>query len=127
MIGHLFLRLGFWLLLTADFSLINIIIGVLAALVLPRKKGPYLPFSVWLKGAWKVIKLLPVAYLEAFSLLIHRHTQEEVTTHPFRIGRSPWLLYLEIFLINFSPKSIVLQVDKHRRIHIHQIQRRNRL
>ena len=126
MISHLFLRLGFWLLLTADTSLMNITIGVLAALVLPRKKGPRLPLMAWLKGAWKVIKLLPIAYLEAFSLLIHTHTEEEVTTRPIGMSRNPWLLFLEIFLINFSPKSIVLQVDQHRRIHIHQIRQRNR-
>jgi multicomponent Na+:H+ antiporter subunit E len=126
MISHLFLRLGFWLLLTADFSVINITIGVITAFVLPRKKGPHLPLIAWFKGAWKVLKLLPIAYLEAFSLLIHPYTDEEVTTRPIGMGRNPWLLFLEIFLINFSPKSIVLQVDKHRRIHIHKIRHRNR-
>ena len=126
MISHLSLRLGFWLLLTADFSMMNITIGVLAALLLPRKKGPRLPLMAWLQGAWKVIKLLPIAYLESFSLLIHAHTEEEVTTSPIGKDRNPWLLFLKIFLINFSPKSIVLQVEKHRSMQIHQIRRRNR-
>ena len=126
MISHLFLRLGFWLLLTADISVMNITIGVLAALVLPRNKGPHLPLMAWLKGAWKVLKLLPIAYLEAFSLLIHSHTEEEVTTCPIGKDRNPWLLFLKIFLINFSPKSIVLQVEKQRSMQIHQIRRRNR-
>lgn len=126
MISHLSLRLGFWLMLTSDFSFMNITIGVLAALVLPRKQGPRLPLLAWLKGAWKVIKLLPIAYLEAFSLLIHSHTEEGVITPHEGMGSNPWQLFLEIFLINFSPKSIVLQVDKYRRIHIHQIRQRNR-
>ena len=126
MISHLFLRLGFWLLLTADFSVINITIGVITAFVLPRKKGPHLPLIAWFNGAWKVLKLLPIAYLEAFSLLIHSHTEEEVTTCPIGKDRNPWLLFLKIFLINFSPKSIVLQVEKQRSMQIHQIRRRNR-
>ena len=126
MISHLLLRLGFWLLLTADISVMNITIGVLAALVLPRKKGPRLPLMGWLKGVWKVIALLPIAYLEALSLLIQSYTKEEVTTCPIRMDRNPRLLFLDIFLINFSPKSIVLRVDKLRRIHIHQIRPRHR-
>lgn len=123
-ISHLVLRLGFWLLLTADASLINIIIGVLVALALPFPKGPRLPLFAWIQGVWKTIKLLPIAYLEALSLLLHAHTKEVVTTRAIPVGQNPWLLLLEIFLINFSPKSIVIKKDEQGRLHIHHIRQR---
>ena len=120
------LRLGFWLLLTADTSSINITIGVLIALALPHHKGSRLPLLGWIKGAWRMMKLLPIAYLEALSLLIYTHPEEYVTTRPLGKNRNPWLLLLEIILINFSPNSIALQEDEQGRIHIHNIRRRKR-
>ena len=126
MISHLLLRLGFWLLLTADTSSINITIGVLVALALPHHKGSRLPLSGLIDGAWRMIKMLPGAYLEAFSLLIYANPEEAVTKRPVGPDRNPWLLLLEIILINFSPNSIALQGDEQQRIHIHHIRRRKR-
>ena len=126
MISHLLLRVGFWLLLTADTSSINITIGVLVALALPHHKGSRLPLFGWIKGAWRMMKLLPIAYLEALSLLIYNHPEEYVTSRPLGKDRNPWLLLLEIILINFSPNSIALQGEEQGRIHIHHIRRRKR-
>ena len=36
---NIILRLGFWFLLTNDFSVANIVIGVIIALLLPQKSG----------------------------------------------------------------------------------------
>jgi len=60
------------------------------------------------------------------SLLIYAHPEEDVTTRPIGTDRNPWLLLLEIILINFSPNSIVLQGDEQQGIHIHHIRRRKR-
>jgi len=126
MISHVALRLGFWLLLTADTSWTNIAIGVLLAFALPRHKDPRQPLSGWIKGAWQLLKLVPIAYRDAVSLLLHAHPEEAETTRTVDGDYSSWSTLLHILLINFSPKTLVTWGDEQQRLHIHHIRRRDR-
>lgn len=115
MIGYrdLLLRLTLWFLLTADGSWENILMGVGISLLIP-KFGPrcYTPPNVikdWLHIVWEIIVAIPKAYIEAFEMIFRPHRREEVICEKSKRRRTPGLIFLEIFLITFTPKTIVVK------------------
>lgn len=130
MIGYptLILRLSLWFLLTSDFSSFNVFLGFAIALILPqpypqKRRGS---FIAWFKAIWEVIKTLPIAYGEAWEIMVRPHYGEEMVKEPVRLGRSPGLIFLDIFLITFTPKTIVVKYDPAGEYDIHRIYRRRK-
>lgn len=128
MIGslNLILRLTIWFLLTANLSLANIIIGVCVALLLP---GGYTKSGVlkdWLRVLGEIIVAIPKAYLEAFEIIFRPHTHEDVTMEQVKPQRSPGLIFLDIFLITFTPKTIVLKYHEAGWYEVHWVRRRKK-
>ncbi|MEB3295888.1 MAG: cation:proton antiporter [Synechococcales bacterium] len=109
MIGHIILRLTIWFLLTANFSTTNIIIGVAIAFLLPRPSQSKERLGEILLGLWEIIKSIPQAYQEAVELIFRPHTEEEIILEKVRPGRSRGMIFLDIFLITFTPKTTVLK------------------
>ncbi|MBD2464679.1 Na+/H+ antiporter subunit E [Oscillatoria sp. FACHB-1407] len=126
MIGQLLLRLTLWFLLTANFSLANIIIGVCIALLLPHQGISRESWREWLRMVWKVLKAIPQAYIEAVELILRPHQAEEIVMERVRSRRSPGLVFLDIFVITFTPKTIVLNHHKDGSYEVHQVTRRRR-
>ncbi|MBH8554460.1 Na+/H+ antiporter subunit E [Nostocaceae cyanobacterium CENA357] len=126
MVGHLnlILRLVIWFLLTADFSVANIIIGVSIALLLPgRHKGPE-ALKDWLRVLGEIVVALPQAYIEAFEIIIRPHKYEDITMERVKPRRTPGLIFLDIFLITFTPKTIVLKYHEEGWYEVHRVRRR---
>jgi multicomponent Na+:H+ antiporter subunit E len=121
MIGHLILRLSIWFLLTANVSLTNIIIGVIIALVLPRGKSSPEKLKDWLKMIIKIIITIPLAFIEAFEIILRPHNQEEIIMEKVKLKRSPLLIFVDIFLITFTPKTIVFKYREEGWYEVHQI------
>lgn len=128
MIGYLnlILRLVIWFLLTANFSLANIIIGLGVALLLPRCRTAPGALRDWLRVLWEIIVAIPTAYLEAFELMFRPHTQEGIVMERVKPRRSPGLVFLDIFLITFTPKTIVLKYHEAGWYEVHRVMRRRR-
>lgn len=128
MVGHLnlILRLVIWFLLTADFSVANIIIGVSIALLLPGR--PKTPESLkdWLRVLGEVIVAIPKAYIEAFEIILRPHKHEDITMERVKAGRTPGLIFLDIFLITFTPKTIVLKYHEQGWYEVHWVRRRRK-
>jgi multicomponent Na+:H+ antiporter subunit E len=127
MIGYLeiLLRLTIWFLLTADGSLVNIIIGVAVALLLPRDRIKPSVLKDWLHVLWEVIVAIPQAYIEAVEIMLRPHRHEDVTMERVKPNRTPGLIFLDIFLITFTPKTIVLKYHDDGRYEVHRIRRRS--
>jgi len=132
MIGYrdLFLRLTIWFLLTADLSLANIVIGVAIAFLLPTF-GPrsFVAPAVlkdWLQILWEIIVAIPKAYIEAFEMILRPHNHEEIIPETSRPRRTPGLLFLDIFLITFTPKTIVVKHHEEGWHEVHWVKRRRR-
>ncbi|XHX78849.1 MAG: cation:proton antiporter [Stenomitos frigidus ULC029] len=129
---NLMLRLIIWFLLTANLSLANIIIGVCVALLLPRRRTAPGALKDWLRVLWEIIVAIPQAYLEAFELMLRPHIEEVVTMErvkPSRVSSrgampTPGLIFLDIFLITFTPKTIVLKYHEAGWYEVHRVQRR---
>ena len=121
MIGHLIFRLSIWLLLTANVSLTNIIIGVIIALLLPRGKSSPEKLKSWVKVIIKIFVAIPVAFMEAFEIIFRPHNQEEIIMEKVKLNRSPLLVFIDIFLITFTPKTIVMKYHEEGWYEVHHI------
>ncbi len=108
-VGHLILRLTIWLLLTSDLSGINLAMGLAIALLLPRPDGRSIAVGDWLRMLSKILWAIPLAYLEAFEMLLRPHTQEDIVLERVPPQRSSQLIFLDVFVITFTPKTIVLR------------------
>jgi len=126
MIGHLILRLTIWLLLTANVSLTNIIIGVIIALLLPRGKSSPEKLKSWVKVIIKIFVAIPVAFMEAFEIIFRPHKQEEIIMEKVKLNRSPLLVFIDIFLITFTPKTIVMKYHEEGWYEVHYIKPRKK-
>lgn len=122
--GDLILRLVIWFLLTADLSLVNIAIGVTIALLLPRSSVTKTRLRDLLWGLGKIIVAIPQAYGEAVQLILQPHTEEEIVMERVQGRRSPGLVFLDIFLITFTPKTTVLNYHEDGWYEVHQVKRR---
>ncbi len=106
---NIILRLAIWFLLTADLSPANIIIGVSIAFLLPRSKTSLGALKDWLRVLWEIIVAIPQAYIEAIQIMVRPHNDEVLVCESVKPQRTPGLIFLDIFLITFTPKTIVLK------------------
>jgi multicomponent Na+:H+ antiporter subunit E len=118
------LRLTIWFLLTADLSLTNIIIGIVVTLLIPRSATNPAPLREWLKALWHILIAIPQAYIEAIELILRPHRYEDVTLEKVSLHRTPGLIFLDIFIITFTPKTIVTQYHQRGWYQVHWIRRR---
>ncbi|MBE9199238.1 MULTISPECIES: Na+/H+ antiporter subunit E [unclassified Nodularia (in: cyanobacteria)] len=128
MIGHLnlILRLTIWFLLTSDVSLPNIIIGVSVALLLPGRQKVPEALRDWLRVLGEVLVAIPQAYIEAFEIIFRPHNHEDVIMERVKPQRTPGLIFLDIFLITFTPKTIVLKYHEKGLYEVHRVRRRKK-
>ena len=126
MIGHLnlILRLTIWFLLTSDLSLANIIIGVIVALLLPGRQRVPEALRDWLRVLGEVLVAIPQAYVEAVEIIFRPHNHEDVIIERVKPQRTPGLVFLDIFLITFTPKTIVLKYHEQGWYEVHLVRRR---
>lgn len=128
MIGilDLLLRLTIWFLLTSDLSWPNVLIGIAVALIIPRRYTQLSTLKDWLQTLWEVAIAIPQAYIEAVEIMIRPHTEEEVVTERVKPRRTPGLIFLDVFLITFTPKTIVLNHHEDGTYEVHRIRRPRR-
>jgi multicomponent Na+:H+ antiporter subunit E len=124
MIGHLILRLTLWFLLTANFSPANIAIGLAVALLLPRPDRATESLKDWLQMLGKILWAIPQAYVEAFEMIFRPHPREDVVLERVEARRSSRLVFLDIFLITFTPKTIVLDHHPEGWYEVHRVRPR---
>jgi multicomponent Na+:H+ antiporter subunit E len=124
--GDIILRLVIWFLLTANFSWENILIGITIALLLPRTSKSHTRLRDLLWALGKIVVAIPQAYKEAIQLILQPHTEEEIVMERVQGHRSPGLIFLDIFLITFTPKTTVLKYREDGWYEVHQVKRRQR-
>lgn len=123
---NLLLRLTIWFLLTADLSWQNILIGVAIAFLLPGRQKSEALLKDWLRVLGEILVAIPQAYLEAVEMIFRPHQQEDMTRERVKPQRTPGLIFLDIFLITFTPKTIVVKYHENGWYSVHRVQRRKR-
>ena len=128
MIGYLdlIMRLVIWFLLTADFSMANIVIGVAIAFLLPRSYLKSAPLKDWLQTLGEIMIAIPQAFIEAIEIMIRPHNEEDIVSERVKPRRTPGLIFLDIFLITFTPKTIVTKYQKSGWYQVHRVIRKSR-
>ncbi len=121
MIGNFILRLTIWLLLTANWSLENLIIGIAITCLLPHNSAAPERLKDILRGIGKILIAIPQAYLEAITLILRPHEREEIMMERVRDGRSSGQIFLDIFLITFTPNTIVLNYHEDGWYEVHHV------
>ena len=126
MIGYIniMLRMVIWFLLTADLSPANIMIGMTVALLLPGRYSSPGVIKDWLRALGETIVAIPQAYMEAFEIMVRPHPHEDVTMERVKPQRTPGLIFLDIFIITFTPKTIVLKYHQAGWYEVHWVKRR---
>jgi multicomponent Na+:H+ antiporter subunit E len=118
MIGYFCLCMTIWVLLTANFGWVNLLIGVLMSLLLSRGATTAHSWQELLVSGWKILLAIPQAYAEAIELILRPHTYETIENEPLPArrfatkGDTPGLVFLDIFLITFTPKTTVLRFQQ---------------
>ncbi|MEN9216904.1 MAG: Na+/H+ antiporter subunit E [Gloeomargarita sp. HHBFW_bins_162] len=112
MVGTILLRLTVWFLLTANFSGVNILLGLLVAVLLPHRGRLRQNWPELGRGVWRIVRAIPQAYTEALEMMVSPHTREEIQIDPVQPNRTPGLVFLDIFYITFTPKTIVLNYQE---------------
>lgn len=115
------MRLSIWFLLTADLSWPNLVIGIILALALPRGRSIPSRLKDWLRVMGEILQAIPQAYVEAIEIMFRPHDREVVTLEQVKPQRTPGLIFLDIFLITFTPKTIVLKYHERGWYEVHQI------
>jgi multicomponent Na+:H+ antiporter subunit E len=123
---NLILRLTIWFLFTADLSVINILIGIGVALILPRGGMKPAAFKDWLYVLGKAVMAIPKAYGQAVEIMIRPHTLEDITEERIESPRSPGLVFLDVFVITFTPKTLVLNYHEAGWYEIHRLKRKRK-
>ncbi len=119
---NIILRLSIWFLLTANLTLANIIIGLAIALLLPlpnNQKSASL--QDWLRVLWESIIVIPQAYIEAIHIMLLPHNHEKMVMERVKPRRTPGLVFLDIFLITFTPKTIVTRYIEGEYYEVHHV------
>ena len=120
---NIVLRLALWFLLTADLSRENIVIGVAIALLLPLPQSNKFSskLSDWLRVSWEIIIAIPQAFIEAVQIMLLPHNHEKMVMERVKPGRTPGLVFLDIFLITFTPKTIVTRYHEGEHYEVHHV------
>jgi len=126
MIGQFILRIAIWFLLTANLSITNIIIGVSISLLMPHYRSENIRFKDVVQGIGRIIKAVPQAYIEAIEMILQPHKYEEVVMERTRNRRSAGLIFLDVFLITFTPKTLVLRHHEDGWYVVHHVIRRQK-
>lgn len=126
MSGPVLLAFVIWMMLTAEFSLLNAVIGFAgscAASVLQ----PYRFSAIQLMHLAALTLLnIPRAIGETFLLVFIPHRYELTRTHELKNPGNPWAVFLETFVITFTPMTLVTSAEEDGRIHIHVVSRKGR-
>ncbi|MDW8116994.1 MAG: cation:proton antiporter [Geminocystis sp.] len=92
------------------------------AFVLPKPRICF-PVREWLPVFTKSILILPQAYKEAIEMMIFPHRYEGLQLEKVRPGRPDFLIFLDIFFITFTPKTVVIKYHKEGWYEVHKIRR----
>jgi multicomponent Na+:H+ antiporter subunit E len=112
MVGTILLRLTLWLLLTANFTGVNVLVGLGVAVLLPGGMRVRRNWTELGRGLGQMLRAIPQAYGEAVEMMVNPHTQEKIQVQAVAPDRTPGLIFLDTFLITFTPKTIVLNYQE---------------
>jgi multicomponent Na+:H+ antiporter subunit E len=124
-------RLALWCLLTADLRPVNMAIGLVVALLLPRVRGHALSPRQLAGALGSTLRGVPQAYAEAFRMMVLPHGRERLEELPVSelegsgLSRRAvdLLVFLDILRIGIPPLTVIFGISGDgRRYKVHRLE-----
>ena len=121
-LAQILFRLAVWSLLTANFKISNLIIGILISVILPTVRLPNLKINLMMTEFLKTIIAFPKAIQESIYLIFLSNKKEVFINQESSVPEngSQFINFLDLFRITLTPLSLVTKrKDKNNwRVHI---------
>ena len=121
-LAQILFRLAIWSLLTANFKISNLIIGILISVILPTVRLPNLKINLMMTEFLKTIIAFPKAIQESIYLIFLSNKKEVFINQESSVPEngSQFINFLDLFRITLTPLSLVTKrKDKNNwRVHI---------
>ena len=121
-LAQILFRLAVWSLLTANFKISNLIIGIVISVILPTVRLPNLKINLMITEFLKTIIAFPKAIQESLYLIFFRKKKEVFINQQSSVPEngSQFINFLDLFRITLTPLSLVTKrKDKNNwRVHI---------
>lgn len=123
MSGPVLLAFGIWMLLTSEFTWVNVMIGMLgsgiASLLHPYR------FSAWQLFVLIGLTLLhlPQAVWETFMMVLIPHRYETLAQKTVRNPENPWAVFCQTFIITLTPRTLVISEEFNGTVRLHIVKR----
>ena len=123
MTGPVLLAFGIWMLFTADFSWLNVAVGLAASFAVSL-------LNLHRFSAWQLVRLigtallhLPVAVWESLCIVLLPHRHERMALRTVRDPGNPWAVFCQTFVITFTPRTLVCSEEEDGQLQLHSIER----
>ena len=124
MSGPVILAFCIWMLLTADSSWPNVVMGLAASLLVAR-------FFIYPFSALQFFSFLLSFFLrffqatwEALLILCLPHRYERITRYQVPDARNPWAVFSRAMVLTFTPKSLVIRTREKGVLELHRLERK---
>ena len=104
-------RLIFWLLITSNFNVSNILIGLVVSLAIPFGTYKSLQLKAILPSVFNILKTVPNLFLETLQLMLIKRPKDVFTVEPMSpssINGSKLAQFIQVIAITSTPMSLVV-------------------
>ena len=125
-ISQILFRLLIWCLLTSNFRISNLIIGITISVILPNVRLPNLNLSFMAIELLKTIIAFPKSIKESVDLIFLKNKEEVFVNQRSSVEEdgSQFINFLDLFRITLTPLSLVTRRKDRKSWRVHTIRNR---
>ena len=125
-LSQILFRLLIWCLLTSNFRISNLIIGITISVILPNVRLPNLNLSFMAIELLKTIIAFPKSIKESVDLIFLKNKEEVFVNQRSSVEEdgSQFVNFLDLFRITLTPLSLVTRRKDRKSWRVHMIRNR---
>ena len=125
-LSQILFRLLIWCLLTSNFRISNLIIGITISVILPNVRLPNLNLSFMAIELLKTIIAFPKSIQESIDLIFLKNKEEVFVNQRSSVEEdgSQFVNFLDLFRITLTPLSLVTRRKDRKSWRVHTIRNR---
>lgn len=125
-LSQILFRLLIWCLLTSNFRISNLIIGITISVILPNVRLPNLNLSFMAIELLKTIIAFPISIKESVDLIFLKNKEEVFVNQRSSVEEdgSQFVNFLDLFRITLTPLSLVTRRKDRKSWRVHTIRDR---
>ena len=125
-LSQILFRLLIWCLLTSNFRISNLIIGITISVILPNVRLPNLNLSFMAIELLKTIIAFPISIKESVDLIFLKNKEEVFVNQRSSVEEdgNQFVNFLDLFRITLTPLSLVTRRKDRKSWRVHTIRNR---